>query len=146
MEFTRIARATAPTGSRNYKLQRHQETSGKMIRRTILGCMAVSLLSLAGFTLGASRSEIADAVQKGDKTAVRTLLQRKADVNAAQVDGATALHWAVYRDDLETADLLIRAGATVKAKNREGISPLYLASQYGGAAMIDRLLKSGADV
>ena len=36
------------------------------------------------------------------------------------MDGATALHWAVYRDDLELADLLIRAGANVKAANREG--------------------------
>ena len=46
--------------------------------------------------------------------------QQKADVNAPQVDGATALHWAVYRDDLELADLLIRAGANVNAANREG--------------------------
>ena len=68
---------------------------------------------------------------------MRALLQQKADVNAPQVDGATALHWAVYRDDLEMADLLIRAGANVKAANREGVTPLAMAALYGNAAMID---------
>jgi ankyrin repeat protein len=82
---------------------------------------------------------------KGDRTALRALLQKKADVNVPQVDGATALHWAVYRDDLDTADLLIRAGAHVKAANREGVTPLAMASLYGNVAMIGRLLKAGAD-
>ena len=63
-------------------------------------------------------------------------------MNATQVDGATALHWAVYRDDLEAADLLIRAGANVKAANREGATPLFMASLYGNATMIERLLKA----
>lgn len=112
--------------------------------RQIVGVAAL-LLCAAGFAATAGRSDVADAVMKGDKAALRMLLQQKADVNAAQVDGATALHWAVYRDDLETADLLIRAGANVKAANREGITPLAMASLYGHATMIDRLLKAGAD-
>jgi len=61
------------------------------------------------------------------------------------VDDTTTLHWEVYRDDLDTADLLIRAGANVKAKNREGITPLWMASLYGNAPMIERLVKAGAD-
>jgi ankyrin repeat protein len=93
----------------------------------------------------AGRSDVADAVAKGDKAAVRMLLQRKADVNAPQVDGATALHWAVYRHDIETADLLIGAGANVMAANRVGVTPLAMASLYGDATMIDKLLKAGAD-
>jgi ankyrin repeat protein len=88
---------------------------------------------------------VADAVMKGDKAALRTLLQQKADVNAAQIDGATALHWAVYRNDLEAADLLIRVGVKVDTANREGVTPLAMASLYGSAAMLDRLLKAGAD-
>src|SRR5207249_3712730 len=103
------------------------------------------LLCFAGVTLGAGRSDVADAVMKGDKAAVRTLIVRKSDVNAPQVDGATALHWAVYRDDLETADLLIRAGAKANVANREGTTPLAMACLYGNAPMIEKLLKAGAD-
>lgn len=77
---------------------------------------------------------------------MRTLIQKKADVNAPQVDGTTALHWAAQADDLETADLLIRAGANVMAANQAGATPLMLASVNGSAAMIERLAKAGADV
>jgi ankyrin repeat protein len=66
-------------------------------------------------------------------------------VNAPQVDGGTALHWAVYRDDLDLTDVLLRANANVKAANRVGMTPLAMAALYGNPAMIDRLLKGGAD-
>ncbi len=82
---------------------------------------------------------------KGDKAALRSLLEQKADVNAPQTDGATAIQWAAYRDDLEMAGLLIRAGANVKLANREGATALYLASIHGNPAMIDKLLNAGAD-
>jgi ankyrin len=81
----------------------------------------------------------------GDKAAVRALIQQKADVNAPQVDGATALHWAVRADDLELTDLLLRSGAHVSAANAEGATPLLLATQNGNAAIIERLLQAGAD-
>jgi ankyrin repeat protein len=100
------------------------------------------LLSAPG--LGAA-SDVADAVMRGDAAGVRRLLEQKADVNLAQVDGATALHWAIYRDDLEVAELLIGAGANVNAANRAGVTPLAMASLYGSAALIERLLKAGAD-
>jgi ankyrin len=90
-------------------------------------------------------SAVADAAMKGDRAALRALLAQKADVNAPQVDGATALHWAMYRDDAEMADMLIRAGANVKAANRDGITPLAMAALYGDPAMILKLLKAGAD-
>ncbi len=82
---------------------------------------------------------------KGDRAAVQSLMQQKADVNAAQADGATAIQWAAYRDDLEMADVLIAAGANIKLANREGATPLYLASLHGSAPMIEKLLKAGAD-
>ena len=53
----------------------------------------------------------------------------------------TALHWAAYQDDLETAELLVRAGANVKAANRYGVTPLSLACTNGNAAMVELLLK-----
>jgi ankyrin repeat protein len=99
----------------------------------------------AGGLLSAAASDVADAAMRGNKEAVRSLLQRKANVNAPQSDGTTALHWAVRADDFETADLLIRAGANVSAANREGATPLLLASMNGNAAMIENLIKAGAE-
>jgi ankyrin repeat protein len=55
------------------------------------------------------------------------------------------MHWAVYNNDLEAAELLIGAGADVKTKSREGATPLYLASIRGNPAMIERLIEAGAD-
>jgi len=85
-------------------------------------CLAMLLASQA--IILAAASEVADAAAKGDKAAVRASIQRKADVNAAQPDGTTALHWVAEADDLETADLLIRAGAKAMAANQAGATPL----------------------
>ena len=93
----------------------------------------------------AAPSPVADAAMKGDAQALRRLIAQKADVNAAQADGATALQWAVYRNDLSLANLLIAAGANVKLANRDGATPLYLAAVNGNAAMIEKLVKAGAD-
>ena len=82
---------------------------------------------------------------KGDKATVKSLAQKKADVNAPQPDGATAIQWAAYHNDLDMADLLIVAGANVKLANHDGSTPLSLASLNGSAPMIERLLKAGAD-
>ena len=112
--------------------------------RRLIGSCVVGLL-LAVTSLGAARSDVADAAMAGDRAAVRSLLTKRGDVNATQADGATALHWAAYRQDLEMANLLIRAGANVKAANREGFTPLALACVNGDANMIEALLKAGAD-
>src|SRR5881227_1939692 len=100
----------------------------------IVSCIALLLVCATASTRAAG-SDVADAAMKGDVPAVRKLLLAKFDVNATQVDGATALHWAVYRDDVETADLLLKAGANVKAANREGTTPLFMAALYGDPAM-----------
>jgi ankyrin repeat protein len=103
-------------------------------------------VATAGLASAAGRSEVADAASKGDKAGVRALLLKKADVNGPQVDGTTALHWAAQADDLETADLLIRAGAKVMTANQAGATPLLLACVNGSASMIGTLVKAGADV
>lgn len=112
--------------------------------RTYIGLALGLGLSIAAMAAVAP-SPVADAAAKGDKAAVRALLQQKADVNAPQADGATAVAWAAYRNDLELADVLIAAGANVKTPNREGASPLYLASIEGNPQMIEKLVKAGAD-
>jgi ankyrin repeat protein len=80
-----------------------------------------------------------------DSVEFRSLLQKKADVNQPQADGTTALHWAIHWDDVAAAELLIRAGANVAAANRDQATPLFLASVNGNAALIEMLLKAGAD-
>ncbi|HEY7190412.1 MAG TPA: ankyrin repeat domain-containing protein [Vicinamibacterales bacterium] len=110
-----------------------------------LACAALLWVLVAGITAGAGKSDVADAAQKGDRAAVQRLITQKNDVNAPQVDGATALHWAVYKQDAEMVDLLIRAGANVKAENRTGVTPLEMAAMYGNAVVLDRLIKAGAD-
>ncbi len=111
--------------------------------RHLIGYIAA--LSLSTVSAYAATSELADAAMARNALSVRSLLQKKADVNAPQVDGTTALHWAVRYDDLDTADLLIRSGARVSTANREGVTPLQLAAMNGSASMIDKLLKAGAD-
>jgi ankyrin repeat protein len=114
--------------------------------RRLSGFIALFLTCLITATAAQTRrSPVADAAQAGDRPALQKLLLAKTDANAPQVDGATALHWAVYRDDSQMVDLLIRAGANVKAVNREGVTPLAMASLYGNAAIMDRLLKAGAE-
>ncbi len=93
----------------------------------------------------AGRPPLVDAARNADRDALRALLQKGANVNAAEADGTTALHWASYRDDVESADLLIRAGAKVNAANDLGATPLWTASQNGSAPMVRRLLAAGAN-
>jgi ankyrin repeat protein len=105
----------------------------------------VLLTSIAGVVAAGPDAPLADAAEKMDRAAIRTLLRRHANVNAPQVDGMTALHWATYQDDVETVELLIRAGASAKAANRYGVTPLSLAAANGNAAIVESLLKAGAD-
>jgi len=114
------------------------------ITRVARGCYVLALMLFAQ-TFAAASSDIADAAMNRNKDAVRSLLQKKVDVNSTQVDGTTALHWAVRADDLETADLLIRAGANVSVANRDGVTPMQLAAVNGTAPMIEKLIKAGAN-
>ena len=99
-----------------------------------------------GLALGQGEPDrVVDAVKRQDPLAVRSLLDAGADVNATQGDGATALHWAAYWNDLTMAQLLLDAGARVSAANDLGVTPLWLACNNGSAAMTETLLDAGAD-
>ena len=107
--------------------------------------LALLLVGNTGMALAAERATLADAAERRDRAAIRAELTRGADVNAAQVDGTTALHWAAHYDDVETVALLVKAGANVNAANRYGVPPLALASTNGNAAVVRLLLDAGAD-
>ena len=108
--------------------------------------LLLAFLPLAGCLVAASSDvRLIDAAKNSDAKSARSLLAQQVDVNAAEADGSTALHWAAQRDNLEIANLLIAAGANVKAATRYNITPLSLACTNGSAAMIERLLAAGAN-
>jgi ankyrin repeat protein len=113
-----------------------------VILKPVHSAFLLVLLSAASV---AADSSIVDAVKSGNRDAVRALLKQGANVNAAEADGSTALHWAVQARDAETSRLLIRAGAHVQAANRYGITPVSLAATNGDATLIDMLVKAGAN-
>ncbi len=103
----------------------------------------VARRSAVGGVTGAgddSASRLVEAIQAGNREAVRALLQGPAEVNATEADGTTPLHWAVRADDLETSTALLRPAPSANAANRYGMTPLSLAAVNGSAAMIEALL------
>ena len=91
-------------------------------------------------------TRVADAAMAGDTETVRSLLRGAADVNSAQGDGMTALHWAALNDHADMIQLLLYAGANVGATTRLGAyTPLFLAARSGHTAVVEALLASGAD-
>ena len=110
----------------------------------IAGSCLTVWLTLAGTTFAAD-TPLIEAARSQDLASVRALLQENVDVNAAQPDGATALHWAAHRNNRELADLLLRAGANVDATNDYGVTSLILACLNASAPLIETLLNAGAD-
>ena len=109
--------------------------------------IVVTAIALGAWLQAAAPAPVADAAMKRDKEAVRTLLKNGEDVNAAQGDGMTALHWAARNGDLELTQMLLYAGANVKATTRlGGYTPLLMAADQGHAPVIAALVSGGADV
>src|SRR5690349_21475522 len=108
---------------------------------------AFSLVALTALLRAAAGAPVADAAMDGNRNAVKALLKQAADVNAAQGDGMTALHWAAMKNDAELVQTLLYAGANVRATTRIGAyTPLLLAAKSGSADAIALLVKAGASV
>ena len=108
----------------------------------MIGFLFLSVISLIAAN---SNSELVEAAKKGNGDSVYSLLTKDVDVNAVQLDGTTALHWAVHRNDLKMAKLLIEAGANVNVSNDYGVTPFLLACTNGNPDMVHGLLRAGAD-
>ena len=113
-----------------------------VIRSSVLGALCLAVLIGAG----APDAPVADAAMRGDVDAVRQLLREGADVNAAQGDGMSALHWAAEHGDPELTEMLLYAGATIDVVTRIGeYTPLHIASRNGVSEVVSVLLAAGAD-
>jgi ankyrin repeat protein len=111
-------------------------------RGLLILCGSVLVATLSA---GGAEVRLIEAVKAGNTESIRALLKSSADVNAAEPDGTTALHWAVRADDLEVTRLLLEAGARVRVANRYGVTPISLAAGNGNAAIVEMLLSAGAD-
>ena len=107
--------------------------------------LCATALTLSASAAGGAGVSLIDAVKTGSTQAVGALLKQKADVNAAEADGTTALHWAAHSNNLELTRILLRAGANANAVNRYGVAPLRLAVEAGNATVVEALLKAGAN-
>jgi ankyrin repeat protein len=129
--------------------EERQERGGMRPRprlRSLL--LAVSTVALMGAkAVSLPDSPVADAAMRGDTAQIRVLLREGADVNAAQGDGMTALHWAASRGDATLVQMLVYAGARVESATRNGnYTPLHLASRNGRAAAVRALIKAGSNI
>ena len=111
--------------------------------------LAAACTSATAFAIKApngSDSRLPEAVKRGDRATVLTLLRTHVPVDSEEGDGSTALHWAAYQDNVALAKLLLEAHANVNAVTRnESLTPLFMACQNGSAPMIELLLAHGAD-
>jgi ankyrin repeat protein len=112
-----------------------------------LNVLIVTLLAVPTVAQHASPKDVRvlEAVKRRDSTALTALIRAKADVNAAQPDGATALAWAIHLGERSMAETLLTAGAKVNVVDEYGETPLTLAAANGDTAIMQRLLKAGAN-
>jgi ankyrin repeat protein len=107
---------------------------------------AIAVLSAAAVTCYAqSDSVLADRIEAGDRKVALEMIGRSAPVNSAQPDGATPLHWAVYRVDEELVKALLSRGAKADVVNAYGSSPLAEAARVANVNLVGMLLDAGAD-
>jgi uncharacterized protein len=114
-------------------------------RYAFLGiCAGLGLAVMASLSAEGPDLRVLESVKRRDQKAFDLLLRAKADINAAEPDGATALAWAVHLSQRDMAEALLRAGANVNVADSYGETPLTLAAANGDGALIERLLAAGA--
>jgi len=116
--------------------------SSRSVRRAGL-CLILAVAT--GAAADGQSPNLREAVRAGNTQAVRALLQKRDNVNAADADGTTALHWAARGNDAETVKALLKAGANANPVNNYGLTPLFLAATVGNPVITQALLDAGAN-
>jgi ankyrin len=113
------------------------------MRAAIIATLMGSTI-LAGSAFAATSDiSLVTAARQGDRATVQSLLNGR--TNVAGAEGTAALVWAATRNDVAMADLLLKAGANVKAVNEFGATALYAAAAHADPAMAAKLIAAGAD-
>ncbi|MGQ0510249.1 MAG: ankyrin repeat domain-containing protein [Betaproteobacteria bacterium] len=87
------------------------------------------------------------AIAKGEDAAALKLLDGGADVEAKDPgSGASALHYAVMKDNLALVGVLLKRGADVNSRTRSGTTPLHTAVLYGRLEVAQFLIEKGAEI
>ena len=94
-----------------------------------------------------SKVNIWVAVKTGSREALKIHLANGVDLNAQNPQtGLTPLAWASFAGKIEIAEQLIKAGADLNGKNRDGGTPLHEAAFMGRDRIARLLLRNGADM
>ena len=115
-------------------------------RAVVLAALACAAAALACGAYADDAADLARLIQSGDRARALASIRAGADVDAAQADGTTPLHWAVYRVDRELVAELLARGAKADVANRYGVRPLIEAVKTADVELVARLLDAGADV
>ncbi|KAM9053199.1 ankyrin repeat and SOCS box protein 3 isoform 1-T1 [Megaptera novaeangliae] len=87
------------------------------------------------------------AVENGQIDVVRLLLHYGADVTGSHsMCGWNTLHQASFQENAEIIKLLLKKGANKECQDDFGITPLFVAAQYGKLESLSILISSGANV
>ncbi|HEX4998511.1 MAG TPA: ankyrin repeat domain-containing protein [Terriglobia bacterium] len=116
----------------------------------LIGACALAAICAASPSLAAGddAAVLLEATRAGDWAKARSLVAaglKGNEVNVSDKDGTRPLHWAVRADDLQIAELLLKAGADATAQTRLGVTPVSLAAANGNGAMLRMLFDHGAD-
>ena len=118
---------------------------GLLVRICHPGLWALIGIALTFHSTWAHADSLVEFAKAGDTAAAIASIKRGADVNAAEPDHTTALHYAAHRGDAKLVEQLLRARAKANAVNDYGSTPLGEAAAIGSAPVIKLLLKAGAD-
>ncbi|MDD5007115.1 MAG: ankyrin repeat domain-containing protein [Syntrophorhabdaceae bacterium] len=118
----------------------------KQIIRCLVLALELCLITVFVVSAGELENKLMDEAINNQANAVRTLIEKGANVNAKDSDGYTALLWAAYYGNTDVVRALIEKGADVNAQNKRKQTPLHLAADKGHTNTARLLVEKGADV